>query len=395
MDRLYQVINLDIENKIGNLTACAKGKVKSTKYFPIFEINHEKYVFKPLSKTKPYTTSLFAYSEVYWSYIVRSYFMKEAFQYRLAIVNGMSKQQEKYYDKGSIVKLLTKPEQKLVSIYEYFQKHPEPTVNIANYINYCEAFYDYSFILKSDFISKNPQLGEKIAYQILLSILRQDQNYHYENVNLIWEKGEIIDVALPIDYEFSSAFLFPDMLDKHIADLESFYNSLLPIKQADLDYLKRESGMSKEEVLTAFQSANYKNILTIIKLYPKVISQFVANMKDLINDISYLNIVDTDGYITKLNSYSFQIGQLRYKQNAPKEAQLMEQSLTWHEIDKEKCFKEIIKETYFCSRYLINLIEKYQKLINKGNQDLESLTFEQVENLMTLNNTKSLKRKIN
>ena len=99
MEKLFQVMNLDNQKKVGNLTSEAKGKVKSTKHFPIFNIDNEEYIFKPLSKTKPYTTPLFAYSEVYWSYIVKTYFDNQAPLYRLAIYENMSKEQKKYYNR--------------------------------------------------------------------------------------------------------------------------------------------------------------------------------------------------------------------------------------------------------------------------------------------------------
>ena len=73
---LFNVINLDIQNKNGNLKSEAHSNVKSTKYFPTFLIDDKTYIFKPLSKTKPMTTPLFAYSEVYWSYIINKYFEK-------------------------------------------------------------------------------------------------------------------------------------------------------------------------------------------------------------------------------------------------------------------------------------------------------------------------------
>ena len=74
MDSLFNVIKLNYKDKNGILVTEAHSQVKSKKYFPIYVYNNKKMIFKPLSKTKPLTTPLFAYSEVYWSYIINKYF---------------------------------------------------------------------------------------------------------------------------------------------------------------------------------------------------------------------------------------------------------------------------------------------------------------------------------
>ena len=70
MEFNWQVNNYDYRNRSGNLTSEAQGKVKSKKYFPTFSVDGKEIVFKPLSKTKPFTTPYFAYSEVFWSTIL-------------------------------------------------------------------------------------------------------------------------------------------------------------------------------------------------------------------------------------------------------------------------------------------------------------------------------------
>ena len=89
MDELFKVTKLNYEDRIGNLRSEAHGKVKSMKYFPIYEIDNRKMIFKPLSKTKPLLTPFFAYSEVYWSDIIKNYFDEKAPQYSLAISKGI------------------------------------------------------------------------------------------------------------------------------------------------------------------------------------------------------------------------------------------------------------------------------------------------------------------
>lgn len=53
--------------RTGNLKAEAVGVVKGEKHFPVFKGN---LVFKPLTKSKPLSTPLFAYAEVFWSWLI-------------------------------------------------------------------------------------------------------------------------------------------------------------------------------------------------------------------------------------------------------------------------------------------------------------------------------------
>ena len=78
MEELFKVIDLSDKEKIGVMVAEAHSKVKSTKEFPLYMIDGKKMIYKPLSKTKPLTTPFFAYSEVYWSYIINKYFDDKA-----------------------------------------------------------------------------------------------------------------------------------------------------------------------------------------------------------------------------------------------------------------------------------------------------------------------------
>ena len=59
--------------RTGNLKAEAVGVVKGEKHFPVFE---GAVVFKPLTKSKPLSTPLFAYAEVFWSWVIGAYFMR-------------------------------------------------------------------------------------------------------------------------------------------------------------------------------------------------------------------------------------------------------------------------------------------------------------------------------
>ena len=178
------ILEYDIKNKVRNLDIESNGVVSSTKYFPVFKEEGKEKIFKPLSKTKPYSTPLFAYSEVYWSYLIKKYIDPNTPLYRIATCKNLSQEQNKYYDKGTIVNNILKEDEKLINLLELFKKYPD-SVDINEYVNYCEVQYDYNTILQSKYFSKNKELGKELAKQILCSMLRRDENYHYENINFI------------------------------------------------------------------------------------------------------------------------------------------------------------------------------------------------------------------
>ena len=67
-DLSFKSIDLNQEKLVGFLN--------SKKAYPIFEIDNEKYLYKPLSLTKPYVTDISLFGEVYWSFILQKYFDK-------------------------------------------------------------------------------------------------------------------------------------------------------------------------------------------------------------------------------------------------------------------------------------------------------------------------------
>lgn len=212
---IFEITELDIKNKTGNLKKAASSRVSSTKYFPTFRMNNKEKIFKPLSKTKPLSTPLFSYSEVYWSYLINKYIDQETPVYSLAYCKNLSLEQPKYYEKGCLVDNILDEGEELINIYELFEKYPDTLVNISDYINYCEVQYNYVSILNSTFFSERRDLRSKLAEQILCSILRRDANYHYENISLVIKNNKITRVAPIIDVEFSEFFMYPDNENVH------------------------------------------------------------------------------------------------------------------------------------------------------------------------------------
>lgn len=70
--------------RTGNLKAEAVGVVSGEKHFPVFE---DRMVFKPLTKSKPFSTPLFACAEVFWSWVIDTYFVPAPL-YQLAFCRG-------------------------------------------------------------------------------------------------------------------------------------------------------------------------------------------------------------------------------------------------------------------------------------------------------------------
>ncbi len=209
----YKVRHYQYKNRIGNLKSEAVGVVSGEKHFPIFPGNM---IFKPLTKSKPFSTPLYAYAEVFWSTIINEYFMP-APRYELAICEGYEAVNEKYLDYGTVVPMAYKEGESLLNLLEFFRKYPDEKVDIDNYVNYCQMFYDYRDIFEADFLQEHQEMAEQLAMQVLISVLKGDQNYHYENVAFLCDKdGGIISLAPMIDHEFSTYFMFPDDISRHV-----------------------------------------------------------------------------------------------------------------------------------------------------------------------------------
>lgn len=365
----FKPVYLDIKNKYRNLDVVAKGVVKGTKYFPVFLIDGEEYIFKPISKTKPYATTLFSYAEVYWSYVINKFFDSNTPVCKLAYCHGISDEQSKYYDKGILVKSTIKDKQKLINLLEYFELYPDK-VDISNYINYCMEFYSYTDILNSDFIKSNPSLGEGLAWQILLSILRQDYNYHYENINFIMEDGKITGINPPIDFEFSCFFMFPDNKDLQKSYYDEYIWQLRLKNKAQIEMAKMFNSME------AIRSKNLENIAKIVEDYPHVVERFLDCLKEFGRNVDSINLSDENDFIELIDSNAWEIGYYTFKENNPEKLKKAYDKFNPKGIDKDMVFKRIkeqIKETVEEIGRLLNVM-MYAK--SKGAINLEKLTFE-------------------
>jgi len=387
MNDLFRVINLDDKEKIGNLSVEAHSQVKSTKYFPIYMIDGKKMIFKPLSRTKPHTTPLFAYSEVYWSYIINKYFDSKAPRYYLAVSSEIEKEQPKYYDRGVLVESLTPNGEELISIYDYFCKYPEDSFSIQGYVNYCMVNYYYTPILNSEFIRNNPLIGEGLSLQILLAELRQDQNYHYENVNLMEVDGKLV-VVPPIDFEFSTPFMLPDKgiycdIEGERSQAEQWdYLNGLAVRYVDDGYMKRQKEFYGEDYKYLAYPTK-ANICAILRLYPHIILDFIKKLEILIQDIPNIKINDPDNYIGPLNSSYWKVGYAYFKDNDLEKYEKLKKEIILQEIDKESAFRRISSNILKDAQYFNLYLKIYWLAYCEGIENLEELT--QKELLTKLN----------
>ena len=346
---IFKITNIDYNNRKYNLDVKATGIVSSTKYFPVFNIDNQEYIFKPLSKTKPLSTPLFAYSEVYWSYLINKYIDESTPIYKLAYCKGITKHQEKYYEKGTIVKNIIKEDEKLISILELFKKYPDSLVQIDNYINYCEVQYNYENILLSSFFEERKDLREKLCLQILCSILRRDENYHYENVCLIEKNNQITDIAPMLDMEFSQMFMYPDYLENHNLRFSYYDEGMCPIfkydnnKSYEENYCIFKMKIEKGSIYDVFDNYHFSRILRnlkiIVKLHPNIVETFIKSLENMREEVKKLAIDFNQEFLGDFSTNDYKLGTLLIKEKKTKES--LEYKITEKEIlDSKRIFNK-------------------------------------------------------
>ena len=384
---LFTVKNYNIRDKKRKLEITSSGKVSSTKYFPIFEENNKEYIFKPLSKTKPLSTPLFAYSEVYWSYLLRKYIDSRTPQYTLAICKGLSNEQEKYYEKGTIVENILSEDERLINILELYRKYPDNIVNINDYINYCERQYDYSDILNSTFFTENKELGRKLSEQILSSILRRDDNYHYENVSLIEKNNKIVDLAPMIDMEFSEMFMYPDDEQTHKRNFSNYDESSSPFfkydekksyeENYDLFIKKAKDGCIYDHYGLSHTTNIRKNIKTIVELHPDVALDFINKLSNMRKEVEELTIDYNDDFLGRFSSCDWEPNKLIIKEKVSKKdirylSAKERADKAKISLDKKNFNEQLKKEVLWSIDKLTEILKLYLDIYNNKLIDIKS-----------------------
>lgn len=354
----YNVEHFLYKDRYRNLDVSAKGNVKSEKFFPVYLNNGKEEIFKPLSRTKPLLTPFFAYSEVFWSTVINMYFDGSAPIYRLAICDGYNDCVPKYNDSGTIVPSILDDDETLVNLLEYFMENKDSSVDIDNYVNYCMKTYDYTDIFNSKIIKENESLGESLALNVLISILKADQNYHYENAGFIYKNGVLDRVAPPIDHEFSTFFLFLDDIGTH----KEYFNN----------FKFNMTGDTPGEVLSMFMKSSskiIKNIDLIVDRYESVVVSFLKSLDLFITDITKNPIkLENHNYLFPFNSDNYKVGIARYKNNDEMAALAISVRLKQHIIDLKSIDsllnEEILEHSLALQKVLTEKLEiKHQKTL--------------------------------
>lgn len=357
----FKKYSYDYSKRAGNLINESKSEPISKKDFPYFYEDGKKIIFKPLSKTKPLTTPMFGYSEVVWSTIFHHFFDEKIPIYHLAECTGIEEAMPSKYNTGVIVESVCSDSEYIMSLYEYFLLHPEAIVaeNINDdYVNYCLKCYDYTFFYETEFIKNNPEYGRKMAEAILYSLLRADQNFHYENISFLTENGIIKDLVVPIDHEFSTMFLYPDNPLEHTNYFGGFLRSLLDEYYGS--YIRKAllKGSSEEEK-RKMASTNYCNIKRIVSLYPDIIEDFIKNIQNMLDYLedNSIHFIDDD-YMIPFNSESYRIGRERYKSHSESDAKRLEGEIKMIEMNPEDMGIQITQEIITSSKLLKSTLEK-------------------------------------
>lgn len=351
MDIQYDAAHYTYASRTGNLAAESVGVVKGEKHFPVFADGH---IFKPLTKSKPFSTPLFAYAEVFWSAVIDAYF-EPAPLYQLAFCKGYEAETGKNYDYGTAVPLVYGEGEYLLNLLEFFRKYPDEKVDIDQYVNYCEMFYDFTLIFGSAYFQQHQEMAEQLAMQVLISILKGDQNYHYENVAFlcrrtekrseaeacgstethkeaemgayISEKDEILGLAPMIDHEFSTYYMFPDHFAQHKYAFDELQRSIggAPVTPEEYAFVEDET---ERKLMEASAVALHHNLVYIKTHYPEVTRTFLEKLTQFETDLTehrdWFELQKNAEYPDTANSFAFRIGMARYKEKDEEKAAMYE-----------------------------------------------------------------------
>lgn len=389
MENIFHVTDLTKESPMEQLIAEAHSQVKSRKVFQVYEKDGRKMIFKPLSKSKPLTTPFFAYSEVFWSYIIHTYFDSSAPRYYLATDQKVLLDDSSWYSCGVLVESLTPRDEELINLFDYQMAHPDKQLGVTDYINYCMEQYDYTKILESDFIKDHREYGSQIAYQILLSILREDQNFHYENINFL-KKGDNLSIAPPIDFEFSTPFLYPE--NEILSDYYHYcYCKQLGFPTERSSKEETERGNMSEVVEFLYHRFSFKppslqtrNICMIVREYPEVVEKFLENLDRMNQSLLDIRLSDADGFIQPFSSNAWaetkpiQIVDLRKEELRDEDIDSGDDSFSpRYIVDLPSTFAKIEEKVATFSKQYQTLLQGYLEKYCDGIQDLESISPEE------------------
>ena len=258
--------------------------------------------------------------------------------------------------------------------------YPDSAVNIDDYVNYCEIQYDYTKILTSTFFKNNGTFGEVLAEQILCAILRRDENYHYENVSLIFKNGKPQSIAPIIDLEFSQMFMYPDLKDFHEGKFSLYDEGMMPIFSYDSSKSYEENSqmilqkINNGSIYDGFDRyQNYlimKNIKTIVDLHPDVAIRFIDKLTMMLEEVKCLDIDFNSDFLGIFSSYDWQPTRMLLKEGKAEEDKEYIMARKYAEdkriaLDIEGFNKTLKKEISWHIRKLTNTITFFLSIKNR------------------------------
>lgn len=175
----------------------------------------------------------------------------------------------------------------------------------------------FPMILESNYFQKHRALAEELAMQILIAVLKGDQNYHYENVAFVCdESGEILRMAPMIDHEFSAYFMFPDSISRHMYWVDELTRSIEG-RQVLPDEYAQFSNEAERKLMEKSATCLHKNLIYIREHYPEVTGRFLDQLClleiDLIEKKELFAIQESSSYPDHANSDAWLVGKARYK----------------------------------------------------------------------------------
>ena len=373
LDNLFGVQEVNYADRIGAIDKESAGVVKCQKNFPIFAGHDGKQkIFKPLSPTKPYANPMFAYSEVWWSHLINNFIDERAPRYQLARCHGMPPKagQEIFLEKGTLVDSYLEPGQHDMNLLEYYRANPDPEVDIDQYTNYCDHIYDYRDIFNSELFSRQPELSSRLAEMVLTSIMTININFHYENVTFICENDKVVDLAPPIDHEFSLLSINPHNSQRRHEQKLANYESLLTGTWVDKELQTTHiDPIGRDAPLYATDHSNFdamqSNLQIICDKHPNTVRNFIEKMQKMREFLITHHIVfqSMSNFIEPFHDLESYVYYYRKPSHNNEEmAKLYESYVkvgSRKKINLEKFGADAIKHTLLYSRLLEEQIEQY------------------------------------
>ena len=405
---LFDVKELNYDDRSSMFTAVSEGNPPSVKKFPVYkDAKGADLLFKPLSRTKPFCTPLFAYAEVWWSYFINKYFDSATPVYKLAKCKHLEDYQPKSYEQGTLVNSYLKEGQEYISLSDYFKSHPEDMPKCMDgYINYCEKNYDYRELFDTKLFSENDSLGRQLAFKVLVSILIRDQNFHYENNGLIYENGQIVSLNPVMDSEFATIFFKADkplvkwgILD--IYDKSLNVESIPKFEEVDSDYLNNPPMEDWVEALSSVSrcselygmivheqdrqrvsfeeqcffmrhyfeaevvmSVQQKNIAFIAGRYPDLCQDFLKCLNSMYDDLENSSVVIRDeNYVGTFSSGDWEVGYAKFKEHDVRKAYKIEKNLRRVSGLPEELKQNLLNDTRDSVLALTKVLEYYLRQV--------------------------------